>query len=163
MSSCPEALKRISTLDITPTPWHQQNEPFPLCSTFICYSLLRTYNIREGQELALICRDRNNRNNNMIAWRRKVSPIPWKYQGSWNYFPIKCRCIFVTGPVVLRVCRLSTKPRARALRGGDERAIIGLIWVKCFICYWLVPQANNHSYSDQNTAILTILSRFLIF
>ena len=40
-----------------------------------CY-LLRTYNVREGEELALICRDKNNRNNNMIAWQRKVSPVP---------------------------------------------------------------------------------------
>ena len=36
--------------------------------------MCRTYNVREGEELALICRDRNNRNNNMIAWQRKVSP-----------------------------------------------------------------------------------------
>ena len=35
--------------------------------------LVRSYRIREGEELALICRDRNNRNNNMISWQRKVS------------------------------------------------------------------------------------------
>ena len=45
---------------------------------FIFTSLFRTYNIREGKELALICRDKNNRNNNMIAWQRKVSPVPGK-------------------------------------------------------------------------------------
>ena len=34
--------------------------------------MFRTYNIREGEELALVCRDRNNRNNNRISWQRKV-------------------------------------------------------------------------------------------
>ena len=34
---------------------------------FIFTSLFRTYNIREGKELALICRDKNNRNNNKIV------------------------------------------------------------------------------------------------
>merc|ERR1711862_721173 len=30
----------------------------------------RNYNVREGEELALICHDKNNRHNNMIAWKR---------------------------------------------------------------------------------------------
>ena len=29
----------------------------------------------EGEELALICQDINNRQNNKIAWRRKVSAV----------------------------------------------------------------------------------------
>ena len=32
----------------------------------------REYNVQEGKELALICQDKNNRQNNKIAWRRKV-------------------------------------------------------------------------------------------
>ena len=37
--------------------------------------LFRSYNVLEGEELALICQDINNRQNNKIAWRRKVSAV----------------------------------------------------------------------------------------
>jgi len=36
----------------------------------------RNYNVREGEELALICHDKNNRHNNMIAWKRKDGLMP---------------------------------------------------------------------------------------
>jgi len=36
----------------------------------------RSYNVLEGEELALICQDINNRQNNKIAWRRKNGLMP---------------------------------------------------------------------------------------
>jgi len=36
----------------------------------------REYNVQEGKELALICQDKNNRQNNKIAWRRKDGLMP---------------------------------------------------------------------------------------
>ena len=37
--------------------------------------MFRQYSVREGEELALVCRDTNNRNNANIGWRRKVGSI----------------------------------------------------------------------------------------
>ena len=43
-----------------------------ICQKKIISTTFREYNVQEGKELALICQDKNNRQNNKIAWRRKV-------------------------------------------------------------------------------------------
>ena len=42
--------------------------------------MFRQYSVREGEELALVCRDTNNRNNANIGWRRKVRIISFNHQ-----------------------------------------------------------------------------------
>ena len=42
--------------------------------------MFRQYSVREGEELALVCRDTNNRNNANIGWRRKVGNISYNHQ-----------------------------------------------------------------------------------
>ena len=50
--------------------------------------MFRQYSVREGEELALVCRDTNNRNNANIGWRRKVSNITFNHQK--GFFMRRC-------------------------------------------------------------------------